>query len=59
MILRVLRDALSELFDKAVEKHGEGTPSFQAMGDGNHSLATAKTNWSHQETLHQRKLLST
>lgn len=39
------KDALSELFDKAVEKYGEGNVIFQAMGDGNHSLATAKTNW--------------
>ncbi len=33
------------LFDKAVEKYGEGNVIFQAMGDGNHSLATAKTMW--------------
>ena len=39
------KDALSELFDKAIEKYGEGNVIFQAMGDGNHSLATAKTNW--------------
>ncbi len=39
------KDALSVLFDKAVEKYGEGNVIFQAMGDGNHSLATAKTNW--------------
>ena len=39
------KDALSALFDKAVEKYGEGNVIFQAMGDGNHSLATAKTNW--------------
>lgn len=39
------KDALSVLFDKAVEKYGEGNVIFQAMGDGNHSLATAKTMW--------------
>ena len=39
------KDALSALYDKAVEKYGEGEVIFQAMGDGNHSLATAKTNW--------------
>ena len=39
------KEALSALFDKAVEKYGEGHVIFQAMGDGNHSLATAKTNW--------------
>lgn len=40
-----MQEALSKLFDKAVEKYGEGQVIFQAMGDGNHSLATAKTNW--------------
>ncbi|MBO5995304.1 MAG: DUF1015 domain-containing protein [Firmicutes bacterium] len=39
------KEALSALYDKAVEKYGEGEVIFQAMGDGNHSLATAKTNW--------------
>ena len=39
------KEALSVLFDKAVEKYGEGNVIFQAMGDGNHSLATAKTMW--------------
>ena len=39
------KDALCELFDKAVVKYGDGNVIFQAMGDGNHSLATAKTNW--------------
>ena len=39
------KEALSALYDKAVEKYGEGNVIFQAMGDGNHSLATAKTNW--------------
>ena len=39
------KEALSVLFDKAVEKYGDGNVIFQAMGDGNHSLATAKTAW--------------
>lgn len=39
------KDALSVLFDKAEAKYGEGHVIFQAMGDGNHSLATAKTAW--------------
>ena len=39
------QEALSVLFDKAEEKYGVGNVIFQAMGDGNHSLATAKTNW--------------
>ena len=40
-----MKEALSALYDKAVEKYGDGKVIFQAMGDGNHSLATAKTNW--------------
>jgi hypothetical protein len=39
------KQALSALFDKAEEKYGKGNVIFQAMGDGNHSLATAKTAW--------------
>ncbi len=39
------KEALSVLFDKAEEKYGKGHVIFQAMGDGNHSLATAKTAW--------------
>ena len=37
--------ALSALYDKAEAKYGAGNVIFQAMGDGNHSLATAKTAW--------------
>ena len=43
--LEGMKEALSKLFDNAVEKYGDGQVIFQAMGDGNHSLATAKTNW--------------
>ena len=43
--LEGMKEALSGLFDKAVAKYGEGHVIFQAMGDGNHSLATAKENW--------------
>ena len=39
------KEALSVLYDKAEEKYGAGHVIFQAMGDGNHSLATAKTAW--------------
>ena len=39
------QEALSALYDKAEEKYGAGHVIFQAMGDGNHSLATAKTAW--------------
>lgn len=40
-----MKDALSALYDKAEAKYGAGNVIFQAMGDGNHSLATAKTAW--------------
>lgn len=40
-----MQDALSALYDKAEQKYGAGNVIFQAMGDGNHSLATAKTAW--------------
>ena len=40
-----MKAALSALMDKAVERYGEGHVIFQAMGDGNHSLATAKAGW--------------
>jgi hypothetical protein len=43
--LKGMQDALSALYDKAEEKYGAGNVIFQAMGDGNHSLATAKTAW--------------
>ena len=39
------KEALSKLYDKAEKKYGKGHVIFQAMGDGNHSLATAKTAW--------------
>lgn len=39
------KEALSILYDKAEAKYGNGNVIFQAMGDGNHSLATAKTAW--------------
>lgn len=40
-----MKNALSALYDQAAAKYGEGQIIFQAMGDGNHSLATAKANW--------------
>lgn len=43
--LESARAALSAMYDKARAKYGEGEIIFQAMGDGNHSLATAKANW--------------
>ena len=38
-------EALSALYEAALEKYGDGKVIFQAMGDGNHSLATAKAAW--------------
>ncbi len=43
--LKGMQEALSALYDEAEKKYGEGNVIFQAMGDGNHSLATAKTAW--------------
>ncbi len=40
-----LLSALNALMEKAVLRYGEGNVIFEAMGDGNHSLATAKTAW--------------
>lgn len=37
-------DKLSDMFDKKYNVHGKPTLTF-AVGDGNHSLATAKTCW--------------
>ena len=39
------REAMSALFDKAEKTYGTGRAMLMAMGDGNHSLATAKANW--------------
>ena len=39
------REAMSALFDKAEKTYGTGKAMLMAMGDGNHSLATAKANW--------------
>ena len=50
-------EALSALYDKAEEKYGAGHVIFQAMGDGNHSLATAKTAWENiKKTLSPEEL---
>ncbi len=39
------RLAMSGLYDKAVSVYGDGKAMLMAMGDGNHSLATAKASW--------------
>ena len=38
-------EAMSALYDKAEKTYGTGKAMLMAMGDGNHSLATAKANW--------------
>ena len=43
--LEPMRSALSALYASACEQYGKDRVIFQAMGDGNHSLATAKTAW--------------
>jgi hypothetical protein len=40
-----LADILSELLNNAKKAQNTDTPLFFAMGDGNHSLATAKAHW--------------
>ncbi len=37
--------AMSALYEKAEETYGSGKAMLMAMGDGNHSLATAKASW--------------
>jgi hypothetical protein len=41
----LLAEGLERLAQKASGRHGSGTPFLYAMGDGNHSLATAKEVW--------------
>jgi hypothetical protein len=40
-----LLTCLSNLLEQAKQRQHTGEPLFWAMGDGNHSLATAKANW--------------
>ncbi|HHW94836.1 MAG TPA: DUF1015 domain-containing protein [Mogibacterium sp.] len=40
-----VRQGLSVLFDESEEKYGKGKAFLMAVGDGNHSLATAKAAW--------------
>ncbi|MCR4672351.1 MAG: DUF1015 domain-containing protein [Lachnospiraceae bacterium] len=39
------KEAVEVLMEKAAEKYGKGKELLIAMGDGNHSLATAKAYW--------------
>lgn len=43
--LEMLADILTELLNDAKKAQSTETPLFFAMGDGNHSLATAKAHW--------------
>lgn len=44
-------DSINQMFealimpDRMMKKYGDNTPFLFAVGDGNHSLATAKTHW--------------
>lgn len=40
-----IREAMSGLLERAKTRYGEDRALLMAMGDGNHSLATAKANW--------------
>lgn len=40
-----VQEAFSRLYDKSTERFGKGKEFLMAMGDGNHSLATAKAAW--------------
>ncbi len=43
--LQAIYDALYTLFEASKKNQNTKTPLFFAMGDGNHSLATAKAHW--------------
>ena len=43
--LGTVQEAFSRLLDRTVEKYGHRNIFMYAVGDGNHSLATAKTYW--------------
>lgn len=40
-----MHSALEKLYRDAESRYGTGNVIFQAVGDGNHSLATARANW--------------
>lgn len=40
-----MKEALFNLYDNAVKKYGKDGTILYAVGDGNHSLATAKASW--------------
>jgi hypothetical protein len=50
----LLAEGLERLAQKASARYGPGTPFLYAMGDGNHSLATAKEVWEEYKKSHVR-----
>jgi hypothetical protein len=48
----LLAEGLEKLAQKASARYGSGTPFLYAMGDGNHSLATAKEVWEEYKKSH-------
>jgi hypothetical protein len=48
----LLAEGLERLARKASARYGSGTPFLYAMGDGNHSLATAKEVWEEYKQSH-------
>jgi hypothetical protein len=49
-----LAEGLERLAQKALDRYGSGTPFLYAMGDGNHSLATAREVWEEYKKSHSR-----
>ncbi len=43
--INVIADTLASLYDTSCKTQNTNLPLFFAMGDGNHSLATAKAHW--------------
>lgn len=55
--LEEARIALSRLYDESEQKYGPGNVFLHAVGDGNHSLATAKAAWEKlKQTLTTKEL---
>jgi hypothetical protein len=48
-----LAEGLEKLAKKSLGKYGTGTPFLYAVGDGNHSLAAAKSVWEEYKKAHQ------
>jgi hypothetical protein len=48
----VLTEGLEELAARSETRYGQGKPLLYAVGDGNHSLATAKAVWEEYKKTH-------